>query len=115
MLNVSQPSQLVAHILGFGLGPQGCPDLFCVQVLSPQEVNPPIGGDLRLRDVEDADTAEITVSAPLLKRYKANLAAYCDRLRAFCARRDITLLTVETSTPVETVILDYMRSRGLLR
>lgn len=94
-------------------------DLFAVQVLSPQEVDPTgphgIAGDLRLRDVEDGDMAEITISAPLLKRYKANLSAYCDRFRTFCARRDIMSITVTTDTPVETLILDYLRARGVLR
>lgn len=90
-------------------------ELFAIQCLSPQEVEPEITGDLRLRDVEDLDLADITVSAPLLKRYKANLAAYCDQLRAFCSRRDITLLTVRTDTPIDTLLLDYLRRRGLVR
>ncbi len=90
-------------------------DLFAVQVLSPQEVAPTIGGDLRLRDTEDGDVAEVTISAGLLKRYKANLSAWCDQLRMFCARREISLLTVQSDTPVDTMVLDYMRKRGLLR
>ncbi len=94
-------------------------DVYCVQVLSPQELDPagPNGvvGDLRLRDVEDADLADVTISAPLLKRYKANLAAYCEGLREFCARRDMTLLTVRSDTPVETLVLDYLRARGVVR
>ncbi|MEN0020819.1 MAG: DUF58 domain-containing protein [Planctomycetota bacterium] len=90
-------------------------DVFAVQCLSPQEVEPDITGDLRLRDVEDGDFAEVTMSAPLLKRYKANLAAYCDQLRTFCARRDMSLLTVQTDTPIDTLLLDYMRRRGLVR
>lgn len=90
-------------------------DVFCLQVLSPQEVEPDITGDLRLRDVEDGDYAEVTISAPLLKRYKANLAAYCDQLRAFCGTRDMTLLTVRSDTPVDVLLLDYLRRRGVLR
>lgn len=90
-------------------------DVMCVQVLSPQEVEPDIVGDLRLRDVEDADLAEVTVSAPLLKRYKANLAAYCDSLREFCARREMQLLTVKSDTPIETLVLDYLRKRGVVK
>ena len=90
-------------------------DVFCMQTLAPQEVAPEIGGDLRLKDIEDADIAEVTISAPLLKRYKENLAAYCDQWRQFCARRDIATMTIRTDTPVETVILDYLRTRGLLR
>lgn len=90
-------------------------DVFCIQVLSPQEVEPDIAGDLRLRDVEDGDQAEVTISAPLLKRYKANLNAWNDQLRDFCARREIGLLTVKTDTPVDTLILDYLRRRGVVR
>jgi uncharacterized protein (DUF58 family) len=90
-------------------------DVFCLQVLSPQELEPDITGDLRLRDVEDGDYAEVTISAPLLKRYKANLAAYCDQLRSFCGTRDMTLLTVRSDTPVDVLLLDYLRRRGVLR
>jgi uncharacterized protein (DUF58 family) len=94
-------------------------DVFCLQVLAPQELDPSgpdgLGGDLRLKDIEDGDLAEVTISAPLLKRYKANLAAYCDQLRDFCARREMSLLTVRTDTPLDTLILDYLRKRGVLK
>jgi len=90
-------------------------DLFCLQVLSPQEIEPDIRGDLRLTDIEDADAAEVTISAPLLKRYKQILGAYTDQLRTFCARREMTLLTVQSNTPIDTLVLEYFRKRGLLR
>lgn len=93
-------------------------DVFAIQVLSPQEVDPAgpngLAGDLRLKDVEDGDLAEVTISAPLLKRYKQNLAAYCEELRDFCARREITLLTVQSDMAVSSLILDTLRKRGLL-
>jgi hypothetical protein len=90
-------------------------DLFVIQVLSPQEMEPNIGGDLRLKDVEDADTAEVTISAPLLKKYKQILNAYCNRLHEFCAQRDIMHMTVKSDTPIDVLVMDYLRRRGLLR
>ncbi len=51
-------------------------DVYVIQILSQEEIEPDIAGDLKLVDVEDEDTAEITVSGPLLKRYKQNLEAY---------------------------------------
>lgn len=89
-------------------------DLFAVQVLSPQEIEPTLGGDLRLRDCEDGDAADVTITAPLLARYKQTLAAYSARLRDFCARRDITLQVMRTDTAVESALLDHFRRRGLL-
>ncbi len=93
-------------------------DVFAIQVLSPQEMEPETGGikgDLRLKDVEDGDKAEVTISAPLLKRYKATLNAYCNRLHDFCAQRDIVHMTVKSDTPIDVLVLDYLRKRGLLR
>jgi uncharacterized protein (DUF58 family) len=93
-------------------------DTFCLQVLSPEEIDPGKGGlagDLRLTDIEDEDTAEITVSAALLKRYKENLNAYCGKLREFCTRRGMMHITIDTSTNLTTLILEYLRKRGLLK
>ncbi len=90
-------------------------DVVVIQVLSPQELEPKVGGDLRLRDVEDGDVAEVTISAPLIKRYKENLSAYCSELRTFCTRREATLMTLPSDTPVESLILDYLRARGVVR
>jgi uncharacterized protein (DUF58 family) len=90
-------------------------DVFCIQVLSPQELDPPLTGDLRLKDLEDGDSAEVTISAPLLKRYKANLAAYCKELESFCLRRNMQCMTVRSDTRVDTLVLDYLRRRGVVR
>lgn len=90
-------------------------DLFAIQVLSPQELEPPITGDLRLKDVEDGDLAEVTISAPLLKRYKALLTTYCNRLHEFCAQRDIVHMTVKSDMAIDTLVMDYLRRRGLLK
>lgn len=93
-------------------------DLVIIQVLSPQEVDPigtrAVAGDLRLRDVEDGEKCEVTLAAPLIKRYKAGLTAYCDQLREFCARRNIAMMAVQSDLPVDTLLLDYMRTRGVL-
>ncbi|MCC6677844.1 MAG: DUF58 domain-containing protein [Phycisphaerales bacterium] len=94
-------------------------DLILVQVLSPQEIDPAgpggITGDLRLKDVEDADLTEITISAPLLKRYRANLAAYCNQLCEFAARREIAVMTMPSDTPIDKLILESLRKRGVLQ
>jgi hypothetical protein len=72
-------------------------------------------GDLRLRDVEDDDTAEVTISKPLLDKYKANLQAYCTELKEHCTRRGITYLFASTRVPFDVLVMSYLRQRGLLR
>jgi len=90
-------------------------DLYLVQVLSPQEIEPELGGDLKLLDIEDGDAAEITVSAALLKYYKRNLAAYCSELNEFCTRRGAVYVRRDSADSVESLVLNYLRRVRLLR
>jgi uncharacterized protein (DUF58 family) len=90
-------------------------DIYVIQILSQEEIEPEIVGDLRLVDVEDEDVAEITVSGPLLKRYKQNLAAFRAGLHEFCARRAVTYLFTSNQVPFDRLVLSYLRQRGLVR
>lgn len=90
-------------------------ELYLVQVLSPQELEPDITGNLKLVDVEDEDTAEITVSAALMKYYKRNLSAYCNELKEFCARRGANYVLAKSSDPIESLVLNYLRRIRLLK
>ena len=91
-------------------------DVYCLQLLCPAEIDPSdLAGDLKLLDIEDADTAEVTISRPLINRYKANLHAYCGQLREYCTRRGIVYLFTDTTVPFDQMVLSYLRQRGLLR
>ncbi len=72
-------------------------------------------GDLRLVDCEDGDVAEVTVTGPLLKRYKETLASFVALARDFCSRRGITYFLARSETPVEDLLTGYLATRGLVR
>jgi uncharacterized protein (DUF58 family) len=90
-------------------------DIYVVHVLSHEEVNPELVGDLRLVDAEDDDIAEITVSAPLLRRYKDNLNAFVGGMKEWCTKRGITYIFTTNQNPFDKLILNYLRERGLVR
>src|SRR6185437_7855417 len=90
-------------------------DAYVIHVLSQEELEPDVKGDLRLVDCEDDDVAEITVSAPLLKRYQQTLAAFVDGAREFCNRRGMNYLLAKTQLPVDQLVTSYLRQRGLIR
>ena len=89
-------------------------DLFAVQCLAPQEIEPDLQGDLKLKDMEDDDLAKVSITQPLMKRYKANLNAYCLSLKDYVTRRGGTYLFSSTAVPFDTLVLNYLRERGLL-
>ena len=90
-------------------------DVYVLQVLCPEELNPDLQGDLRLIDCEDQDEAEVTVSRPLLDKYQRTLATFIDGARDFCNRRGMNYLMTSTETPVEKLVANYLRQRGLVR
>ncbi len=90
-------------------------DVYVLHVLCPEELNPEIKGDLKLIDCEDDDVAEVTISRPLLDKYKRTVAAFLDGAKDFCNRRGMNYLMTSTDTSVETLVANYLRRRGLVR
>ncbi len=90
-------------------------DLYALQILSPEEIEPRLTGDLRLMDVEDDDVAEVTISRALINRYKRNLDAYCNQFKEYCNRRGISYLFTGTDISFDQIILSYFRQRGLIK
>ncbi len=101
----------LAYVAGRGF------DVFALQLLAPEEMDPArhgVAGDLRLIDSETGKETEVTASTSVLTQYRASLETYVAGLRDFSVRRSITHQVVETSLDLETLLLDYLRRRGLL-
>ena len=90
-------------------------DIYLIHVLSPEELEPNLTGDLKLMDAEDSDMREVSISASLLQRYRLTLNAFIDSARSFCNRRSIGYVSVRSDQAIDPLINDYLRSRGLVR
>lgn len=86
-----------------------------IHVLSPDEVMPELGGDLRLIDVETGVPQEVTVDSAMRDLYTRRFDAWRDEIRADCLRKGVHYVTVETSTPWEKVILYNLRRLGAVK
>lgn len=90
-------------------------DVFVIHVLAPEELDPELAGDLTLVDVEDADETDVTVSAPLLASYKKALSAFIAGIKDYCGRRAMSYVLAPTTVPFDTLVIDYLRRRGMLK
>ncbi|MDP6114357.1 MAG: DUF58 domain-containing protein [Planctomycetota bacterium] len=90
-------------------------DLYAIHILSEDEVNPPYTGDMKLVDAETGLDAEITMSGPLMKVYHNRVRNFCDGLKNFCSKRDISYLYTTTATPFDQLVLNYLKQGGLLK
>jgi len=99
---------------------RGSVDAYAVQLLSPGELRPAserdrgLVGDLRLTDAESGSAAEVTLSQALLDRYETRLRQHLDRVGSLCAARSIDHVVVPTDTPVEQLVLQKLRRRGVV-
>lgn len=90
-------------------------DITVLHVLSPEELNPTVVGDLRLKDVERGHELEITVDAAMVERYEANLAAWQAELRHWCGARGISYATLSSASPIEEIVLTLLRRQSIVR
>lgn len=90
-------------------------DVFVVHLLTPEELEPPLRGDLRLIDAEDGDETEITLTSVALRRYRETVQAFIEGAKHFCSRRAITYVLARTDTPIEELVTDYLQKRGVIR
>ena len=90
-------------------------DIYLIHVLSQEEIDPEIAGDLRLIDCEDQDVAEVSVSQRLLDRYRSTLAHFIGQARDFSSKRGIVYTMTSTERSVDRLVSRYLRQRGLVR
>ncbi|MBE7553794.1 MAG: DUF58 domain-containing protein [Anaerolineales bacterium] len=90
-------------------------EISLIHLLAPEEVDPPLSGDLRLLDAETGQAVEITADYEALARYKAGLTAWQTEIRNWSSQRSITYLPITTDVPFEEFIFAFLRQRGLLK
>lgn len=86
-----------------------------LHLLSPDEVDPPLGGDLKLVDVETGQEAEISLDGMTLDAYRERLRGWQGEIAAFCASRAIHYIPLVTDTPWEKVVLRTLRVKGVVK
>jgi uncharacterized protein (DUF58 family) len=86
-----------------------------LHILSPNEINPDINGDLKLLDSETRAEIEITGEYDLVERYRNGLAEWQEELRRFCGARGMHYTPVVTSIPFEELLFARLRVGGILK
>lgn len=86
-----------------------------VQILSPQEANPGLEGDLRLVDSESDASVDLSMSRRVRKLYDKRFRSFCANLDTFCKKNEIGLTRALTTDPFEDLLLKRLRRSGLVK
>ena len=89
-------------------------ELIILHLLSPQELDPEIEGDLRLVDVETGEGIDVTVDLATLDGYKARLEAWRSTFADLAARRRATYVPLSTDVPLTDLMFAELRRRQVV-
>ncbi|MDJ0753487.1 MAG: DUF58 domain-containing protein [Ardenticatenaceae bacterium] len=86
-----------------------------LHLLSPDEIEPGLIGDVKLIDAETAAEAEVTLDAATLDAYRQRVSEWQSEINHFCGSRGIDYVPVVTSSPWEQLVLRTMREMGMVK
>jgi len=85
-----------------------------LHTLSPDELDPPLEGELRLVDSESSVGVDVTADLATLDAYKARLAAWQATLETAAVKRRVAYLPVSSELPLAELVFAELRRRGVV-
>jgi uncharacterized protein (DUF58 family) len=86
-----------------------------IHLLSLDEVEPPVSGDLKLVDIETGADAEITLDPTTLDLYRERLQAWQAEIATYCANRHVHYIPVTTDLPWEKLVMQTLRMKNVVK
>lgn len=86
-----------------------------LQILAPDELDPQIQGDWRLRDSEGAGLVEVSISSNVLHAYQQRLAAFTEGLASFAHDNMATYTMISSDTEIIEVVQRILRQVSLVK
>ncbi len=90
-------------------------ELALLQILSPDEIDPDIQGDWRLRDSERSAHIDVSISANILHAYRERFTAFTRDLEAFAHSSMATYALVSSDMTIVDVVQRLLRQIELVR
>ena len=90
-------------------------EIFALQILSPEEIDPELAGDLRLVDSETGGTLDISSAGDLIGIYQEHRHRLEVELASECRRRQGRFLSLSSETPINEVLFDLFHRKGWVR
>jgi uncharacterized protein (DUF58 family) len=89
-------------------------ELIVLHVLSPEELDPTLEGDLRLVDVETGEGVDVTVDLATIDAYKSRLTAWKGTFADLAARRRASYVDLSSDTNLAILMFNELRRRRVL-
>ena len=89
-------------------------ELVILHLLSPDELDPAMEGDLRLVDSETGEGIDVTIDVGTLDGYRKRLAEWQEGLADVAAKRRATYVPLSTDVPLADLVFAELRRRRVV-
>jgi len=86
-----------------------------IHILSPDEIDPPLGGDLQLVDIETNYERDVSIDGSLRNLYRTRVHDWIESIQANCRKHGIRYLDLVTSQSWDQALLLEMRRTGFVK
>ncbi len=91
-------------------------DVFCLQILAREELNPQIRGKVHFFDSESADRYyRKNIDREIIKAYREALAYATDRIRTYCQARGASYLLASAEDAVSEIFFEKLVTMGVFK
>lgn len=85
-----------------------------LQLLAPDEWDPPLGDEVELEDVETGELRPTRLGPVEQAGYHRQLRAFLAEVREYCRRHDLLYAALSTGSPLQEVLLRQLPTAGVL-
>ncbi len=89
-------------------------EVVLVHVVSQDELQPEVSGDLRLVDSELGTGKEVAITGRVLDAYRNEMHRYIGEISGYCSERGIRYVQTPTHWPLEKGIFETLRGAGAI-
>ncbi|MGM0835061.1 MAG: DUF58 domain-containing protein [Bacillota bacterium] len=111
--DLMEPLESIFHVLK--LIQANRQQIYLIQVLDQEELDPSLEGDYMLLDSETNQEVNVTISDYTKNQYKQRMKNRMEALESFCFERGISYITCSTQETVEDILFKRMTSLGWIR
>lgn len=89
-------------------------EIMVLHTLSPEEIAPTLSGDVRLIDIENGETQDVSMSPGIRDLYIKRVQEWQTEIQDFCRDRKIRYFPINTNSAWDEFILYELRKQGVV-
>lgn len=90
-------------------------DIVLVHILSPQELNPELQGQIRLKDSETGEMVDVDITSSVYDKYQQTLSNFKSSLKEMAKKYDGAYVAISSNDSLEKILFEDMITSQIIK